>query len=182
MNLRERYGLALPFYRPESVEQHYQNNLYIENAFNALPIPRTYVGQQEFNFYGITFDTEIIRVQVRAERNEQFLVSATGLFGSSANTTAQTPGTVGNRVQVHVSAYYDGNPVNPFVARIGDFICPVAASSITKFNDTFYWKSPITGMVDFALSCRVISGGGYGWVAAAPTVPTQLIVRALGVE
>lgn len=184
--LQPRFQFAYPYYRPETPEDHYRNNVFLERAFNNLPQAKLWHAERIANQFGLVVGDEIpdATVTVSAEVGEQFLVDVSGLFGLSQTNNGNVPPGAGIRGHISLYAYRDSTEFQ--LQRVGDLVVPsvvgagLASPNLVKFGAYAFWRSDFNGVVRFYMKVSFINAG-YVWIAAGSTVPLTMTVTSYGV-
>lgn len=183
MASRPRYQFAFPYYRPEIPDEHYRNNVFLERAFNGLPLPKIWYETRTSNVFGLVVGNEIpdISLAVPSEIGEQFVIETCLLLGLSSSSTTNVPSNAGERA--HISLYVRADGVETQIQRIADWTVPAGTGNVNqaKFATTSFYKSHTDGVLRFY--CKVsLATLTYPYIAASSTVPTTIMVTSFGID
>jgi hypothetical protein len=179
--LLPRYQFAYPYYRPETPDDHYRNNVFLERAFNNLPQTKLWQEQLLTNQFGLVVGTEVLdaSVTVSAEIGEQFLVCVSGLFGLTQINNNNVPSPAGTRGHMSLYAYREGTEFA--LQRVADWTVPTGGSNQWKFDCVGpLWKSDCNGLVRFYVKVSYLSAY-YAYAATSSTAPFTMTVISYGI-
>jgi len=181
MAFRPRYQFSFPYYRPETPDDHYRNNVFLERAFNLLPLPKTR-NVKAFDYQiNMAVGTEVdnVSISVNAELDEDFMIFFSGIVGQHSTAGLTSPGTVGGRVILTLYAYYEGTENS--LQRMTDWTNPSTTNNFTKSSTVAYFKSPINGVVRFYTKVSYLNAG-YGMINASVSTPIEMTVQSFGID
>lgn len=184
MASRPRYQFAFPYYRPEIPDDHYRNNVFLERAFNALPLPKIWYETRTSNVFGLVVGDEIpdVSLAVPSEVGEQFVIQTCLFLGLSSNSTSNVPSNPGERATISLYVRADGAETQ--IQRIADWTVPSAGAASfnqARFDTTSYYKSHTDGVLRFywKVSSATLT---YPYIAASATVPTTMLITSYGID